>query len=166
MSRESGVPECLKRFGKNLKGFPIRRKNRVYFLVQRKRVVYVGRTTHLPQRLLAHTRDKQFDSVFYIDVDEADVAAVEREMISDLDPPMNRQGQCHVAIVEGPVRLWRTPLEKALLYYAEPKRKAYFWIPPLHLEEMRGLTDVLCRNQAGDPTQTNKSHCEDSIDAQ
>ena len=65
----------------------------VYFLVSRKKIVYVGQTlSGLEQRISAHLADpsKTFDDVFYICVDSGSVSDIERYYIRTLRPKHNR----------------------------------------------------------------------------
>lgn len=72
----------------------------IYFLCRRGRVVYVGKTTSLAQRLAAHTRrGKVFDHVYYLPVapfgrdnrlGDYALSCYEEAAIAALSPPENK----------------------------------------------------------------------------
>lgn len=92
------VPDSLLLFSKHL-----RRYNHnshlpcVYFLVADESVVYVGKSTNLPQRIHTHTKNKEFDAVFFLPVPEPDLDDVEAAFIVELKPPLNakRDGESY-----------------------------------------------------------------------
>lgn len=64
----------------------------VYTLWDNDEIVYVGQSTQLGQRIMAHTKDKLFDSYSFIDcksVDEMD--SIESALIIQLQPKYNTQ---------------------------------------------------------------------------
>jgi hypothetical protein len=61
----------------------------VYFLLFRKKIIYVGRGTEVSVRLAAHTRDKKFDAWFFISCEEHELEVTERAYLDALDPPLN-----------------------------------------------------------------------------
>lgn len=62
----------------------------VYFLVRGNEVLYVGQTVNLGRRILAHRNVIPFERVFYLDVADVEMGAVERAWIRRLNPPYNR----------------------------------------------------------------------------
>lgn len=62
----------------------------VYFLLLCEELVYIGKTTSLKRRLHAH-KDKEFDSVSWVDCIEADLHKVERLNIEHHKPSLNKQ---------------------------------------------------------------------------
>ena len=65
----------------------------VYFLCLGDEVRYVGQTVCLQARLEDHRYVKEFDRVFFVDVPEASLNAVERRHIQALQPPDNDAGK-------------------------------------------------------------------------
>jgi hypothetical protein len=94
----------------------------LYFLVQCNRVVYVGKTTYLAQRLLEHVRTKQFDRVVFLPVADPERRAwLETEFIRTLRPMLN--GHARLA-VDAPH--YRQSLEELLaLEFAEPEDNSH-----------------------------------------
>ena len=133
------VPEVLQRFGRRLKGFPVDQSARIYFLVERNEVVYVGKTTRLFRRLHNHlSSNKKFSRVFYIDVDPDDLDEVERELIGDIRPPLNAKPK-YFDIAPG---MCFGPLKKTLGYFAPP-RKRHDSHSSCHPELTAGITKAL-----------------------
>lgn len=62
----------------------------VYFLIRDRRVVYVGQTYDLGQRISDHSRTKDFTSVLYLEVPKEDLDRVERGLIRALRPELNQ----------------------------------------------------------------------------
>lgn len=53
-----------------IKQFPYFEKlSYIYFLTNCGEVVYVGQTKNLPNRLKSHQKDREFDDVFYFEVE-------------------------------------------------------------------------------------------------
>lgn len=75
----------------------------VYFLIRGRRVVYVGQTTDLVDRIRAHVGEetKLFDSVRYLAMPVGNLNLVEREFIIRLQPEYN--GAPHKAYASTPV---------------------------------------------------------------
>lgn len=61
----------------------------VYFLCQTGKVVYVGQSINLTQRIQAHQSNKDFDSVYYIRVPMNKLTEVEHSLIELLKPKYN-----------------------------------------------------------------------------
>ena len=61
----------------------------VYVLVNNGSVVYVGQTSNIETRLLAHEKTKEFDSYFSIECDRKYLSAFEAELIVKLNPILN-----------------------------------------------------------------------------
>lgn len=66
---------------------------RVYFLCSGGEVVYVGQTTAPWPNRIANHKDKDFDDVFYIEVDHEIIMTVERDFIRTLNPKYNKGTQ-------------------------------------------------------------------------
>jgi hypothetical protein len=76
----------------HLSEFPVqvyRRFPCVYFLVKRDRVVYVGSTVHLGNRILSHLKGKDFDRLFFMRAPQPKIYALEVQFIKMLKPPLN-----------------------------------------------------------------------------
>jgi hypothetical protein len=66
---------------------------RIYFLVSGRRIVYVGKTWELHQRLRAHAvAGRDFDRVFYFCVKPEEMDEIERRLIVALSPRFNQVG--------------------------------------------------------------------------
>lgn len=63
----------------------------VYFLVRDGRVVYVGKSTHVPGRLFCHSREKPHDHVYILYAEEQDLDDIEISLIWVLRPLLNRR---------------------------------------------------------------------------
>lgn len=61
----------------------------VYFLIQEKRVVYVGQSTNVFSRIFTHTQSKEFDSYVYLPCDKDMLDKLESLYIHFLSPPLN-----------------------------------------------------------------------------
>lgn len=86
------VPQCLKNI-RHVKRLEITEPSFVYFLLMEEEVVYVGQTTSpWPARILQHLKsgDKEFDDVWYLEVDRPSVSQVEAEFIRKFQPKYNR----------------------------------------------------------------------------
>lgn len=68
---------------------PKKQPHRVYFLVYRSEVVYVGQTKDLHARVQSHKKNKRFTRVYYIDVDKTDALLLESALIKLLAPMEN-----------------------------------------------------------------------------
>lgn len=63
----------------------------VYFLVSDDKVVYVGQTVEIHNRLATHRREKKFDSAFYLQVGRIeDLLEVEKAFIQLFKPKLNK----------------------------------------------------------------------------
>lgn len=62
----------------------------IYFLCRDERVVYVGQSENVHQRLVEHIRTKVFDSVFYLRVSAHKMSKIESALISYLKPEYNQ----------------------------------------------------------------------------
>jgi hypothetical protein len=62
----------------------------IYFLCKSERVVYVGQSENVHERLVAHMRTKIFDSVFYFRVGANKMNKYESALISYLKPEYNK----------------------------------------------------------------------------
>jgi hypothetical protein len=92
--RQAEAPETLKgvRHVKRLEAHPAI----VYFLMRGGEVVYVGQSTApWPSRILQHKDEgtKDFDDVWYLEVDAHSVCRVEEEYIRKFKPEYNRSGK-------------------------------------------------------------------------
>lgn len=63
----------------------------VYFLCREDRIVYIGQSINISQRMAQHIPYKNFDRVFYINVHAEDLNAVESELIEYYNPELNRK---------------------------------------------------------------------------
>lgn len=69
---------------------PYERKDRIYFLMHGRTVVYVGRSSALDARLQAHRNsEKEFDAVRFMDASHCDAARLERALIRFFRPAYN-----------------------------------------------------------------------------
>jgi hypothetical protein len=62
----------------------------VYFLLLKNQVVYVGQTMNLLSRLQSHRKDKEFDDVWFVIVDQRSLSETEKAYIKKFNPPLNR----------------------------------------------------------------------------
>ena len=66
----------------------------VYLLLLKSRIVYVGSSLNMPQRVGEHrSNGRPFDRVFYIATTAREREAFERVMIRAINPPQNRLGR-------------------------------------------------------------------------
>lgn len=67
----------------------------IYFLVQGSTVVYVGKTRDLENRVASHRSDtsKEFDEVFYVRVKAEKASMLERALIRQYKPELNRESK-------------------------------------------------------------------------
>ena len=61
----------------------------VYFLMQRSRVVYVGSSININERVAAHAKTKQFSRAAWIELPVNQLFEAERNWILTLKPPLN-----------------------------------------------------------------------------
>ena len=66
-----------------------REQHVIYFLIDDYRIVYVGQTNNLPNRIARHREDKRFDSVRYFEVPSWNKDQVEALAIQRLQPKYN-----------------------------------------------------------------------------
>ncbi len=64
----------------------------IYFLCKNERVVYVGQSENVHQRLVEHMKSKDFDAVFYLRVPAHKMNKIESALISYLKPEYNKSG--------------------------------------------------------------------------
>lgn len=62
----------------------------IYFLCNHNKVVYVGQSENVHQRLIEHMRTKIFDAVFYLRVPANKMNKIESALISYLKPEYNK----------------------------------------------------------------------------
>jgi len=67
----------------------------IYFLVQGGTVVYVGKTRDLENRVASHRSDtsKEFEEVFYVRVKTEKASMLERALIRQYKPKLNRESK-------------------------------------------------------------------------
>jgi hypothetical protein len=65
----------------------------VYFLVRNERVVYVGKSLNVYQRVASHRPSKLFDKVSFIRCHEPDLLRLEAMYISKFNPEFNQAGR-------------------------------------------------------------------------
>lgn len=72
----------------------------VYFLFDKEKLVYIGSTINLYNRLCQHKEKKKFewDSYSYESVHPEDLYSKERQSIMKFNPPMNKQVKSRCAI--------------------------------------------------------------------
>lgn len=63
----------------------------IYFLLKNDAIVYIGKSNSLLARIGTHSREKDFHSVKYIEVPEAEQAALELALIKAVKPILNTQ---------------------------------------------------------------------------
>lgn len=73
--------------------FNLQRIPSVYWLCYKGKVLYIGQTTDILQRVFSHrsywTRD--FDEIFYLPIeDEKERTRLEHQLIAEFNPPLNR----------------------------------------------------------------------------
>ena len=79
------IPKYFTRKDLNISG--------IYFLIKKKRVVYIGRTIDLMGRLLSHqVYSGDYDSIRIIPCDPADFSKYENRWITKFRPKYNRNG--------------------------------------------------------------------------
>jgi hypothetical protein len=65
----------------------------VYLLMRKGKVVYIGSSLNMPQRVADHrTNGRPFDKAFYIATTALEREALERVLIAAINPPQNRVG--------------------------------------------------------------------------
>tara|TARA_R100001530_G_scaffold77590_1_gene54316 strand:+ start:73 stop:732 length:660 start_codon:yes stop_codon:yes gene_type:complete len=64
----------------------------IYFLCNYGKVVYVGKAENIHSRLIEHSKNKAFDSVYYIRVSANRMDKVETALIAQLQPKYNQNG--------------------------------------------------------------------------
>jgi hypothetical protein len=62
----------------------------IYFLCREERIVYIGQSVNLAQRISQHIQCKNFDRIFYFNVLAEDLNRIEAELIDFYDPELNR----------------------------------------------------------------------------
>jgi hypothetical protein len=64
----------------------------IYFLIKDDEIVYIGQSIHIPHRLKNHKRDKKpFDKVFFIECKRRELDRLERMLIRQYTPRLNRK---------------------------------------------------------------------------
>ena len=86
---ETEIPPQLKPFGVR-EHFMSASGPCIYFLCREGRIVYIGQSVCLAQRVSQHVSCKNFDRVFYFNVPADDLTRVESELINYYDPELNR----------------------------------------------------------------------------
>lgn len=61
----------------------------IYFLIKNNEIVYVGQSKNLGMRLDSHIKSKDFDSFFFIMVDESELNATEYAYVMKFSPALN-----------------------------------------------------------------------------
>ena len=71
---------------------PFSRRTGVYFLLKNREIVYVGKSKHFTARINNHETDseKDFDSVFFIPLEEKYIKKVESYYIQRINPKLNK----------------------------------------------------------------------------
>ncbi len=62
----------------------------IYFLILKGRVIYVGQSIDIYNRINSHKKDKDFDNVMYIKCNEEELTTTEDYYIIALNPPLNK----------------------------------------------------------------------------
>lgn len=62
----------------------------IYFLVSENEIVYVGQTLSLPNRLLSHKKNKEFDSYYAYECEKEDMTKLECYFIIKFNPKYNK----------------------------------------------------------------------------
>ena len=68
---------------------PIENSCGIYFLVDKKKIVYVGQSTNVFSRIVAHTQIKTFDSYVFMPCEKEMLDKLESLYIHFLSPPLN-----------------------------------------------------------------------------
>jgi hypothetical protein len=86
------IPQELRGLARYLHEFKFDYKPCIYFLCRERKVVYVGQTTDLLQRIIGHaSKDKDFDKIFHYDVEiTSDIDVLERVFIKIFQPALNK----------------------------------------------------------------------------
>lgn len=64
----------------------------VYFLIQDNKIVYVGQSVNVFNRIACHTKDKRFDSYYFLPCPHGNLDVIESAYIHALNPLLN--GEC------------------------------------------------------------------------
>lgn len=116
------------------KAFVLGPSHRIYFLIQDGAIVYVGKSNNLSARISSHKKDKEFDSVRYLDVQAEDQDALEIALIKTIRPPLNLQSKSLKGITQKEIDLvGRYTLEEEILKAAvaaqpPPDRESYGYV--------------------------------------
>jgi hypothetical protein len=82
---------------------PVENSCGVYFLVHKKRIVYVGQSTNVFSRIFTHTQSKTFDSYVFMPCEKDMLNKLESLYIHFLMPPLN--GNLHNGYKMAPLPL-------------------------------------------------------------
>lgn len=82
---------------------PVENSCGVYFLVHKKRIVYVGQSTNVFSRIVTHTQSKTFDSYVFMPCEKEMLDKLESLYIHFLLPPLN--GNLHNGLKIAPLPL-------------------------------------------------------------
>lgn len=63
----------------------------IYFLCKNKKILYIGQTVNIHNRLSQHLKNKEFEDVFFVPVHRMFLDEVERSLINHFAPPLNKQ---------------------------------------------------------------------------
>jgi len=74
----------------------------IYFLIKKKKIVYIGQTIHWPDRLYGH-RDKDFDTTRFIKCDELMLRYYETRLIKLFRPELNKNVGGQTTVVRVPI---------------------------------------------------------------
>lgn len=118
--------------------------NGVYFLFDRQRLTYVGRSRNCAQRVIEHRRNgRPFDAHYIMAVPNNETGWVEMALIKALEPKQNRHGKERVKpgpVVVGPPTIKQGPViyQPTIVKY-DPNE--IYWLPQIR-EELSGYRAV------------------------
>lgn len=105
------IPEALRDIEGIEQYSPELKHGYVYFLVNKDKIVYIGQTTHLRNRIRQHKRSrKNFDSAYSIRIPKDRLTAVEGEFIQKYRPHYNQMHNGDSDVVVGRYPLNVKPL--------------------------------------------------------
>jgi predicted GIY-YIG superfamily endonuclease len=119
------------------------KRSGVYFLISQDKVVYVGQSTNVFQRIATHayTSDKEFEAFAFVNVPQDELLHVERHYIRSFKPALNDERMTRVSIphpnhVEPTGPLAMNPMEGKLLV-SEQEAADALGMTPRTMQEWR-----------------------------
>lgn len=84
------LPAALKPYRVELCRISLTARSAVYILMKGGRAMYVGQSQNVIGRIAAHLQKRVYDEILYIPTPVENLNALERELISGLNPPLNK----------------------------------------------------------------------------